>query len=389
MSQVAWHQRIGPWLGVATGPGAYILGGELASRFPTWSFVLIVGLGGLLLTLLLALNGVVHRRRRQRFVLYAAHVFGTQSGKWLLNGLMLLSLLGWFSFHIGISGFSLATLLKGPGWLGALLIGCFMLLLNFIGIRRWNALVWVTSGAALSSVFVALAVVPFTPVSAPSLASPLTLVWGVGSVIAFSIVFAVRCGDFTWDLADDREVLKTALAFYLILSFALSIGALLYRRTGGSNLAELLAQSPAAWLGHVFLILAAVSPSISNIFSGSLNLEALMKLPPWLSALLITIVGVILGATRFDLRLLPFLGWVGTVLPPLVVVMIGIYTLKIRPLASQTLLAWLLGAAVAVLLRIIDSQIYVIAGLVVSSSWILMLYRVGIMELAEASETDR
>ena len=374
MNEARWFQRIGPWLGIATGPGVYILGGELAARFQTGSLILVMVLGVGLQVSLIVINSMIHRRGRQRLVPYAAVLFEGGAGNWLLNSLMALSLIGWFSFYMGISGFGLATLLSLPGWLGSLLLGVTMLLLNFMSIRRWNALVWVTTLAALASAIIALLVVPATPPPGVETAVSLgTLGWGFGAIISYSVVFAVRCGDFTHELADDWEVIKTGLAFSVPLLFGIGVGVLLYRRTGDANLAQLLATSPSAWLGNIFLVLAAVSPSLTNIYSGSLNVQALFKLPLWLTAIIIAVIGIGLGALRFDLQLVLFLDWLGTFLPPLLMVMITPFYLKQPPNVTQNLAAWLLGAGVAIGLKLLNSPLYLLSGMLVTAVYLFTM----------------
>jgi hypothetical protein len=250
---------MGPWLGVATGPGIYILGGNLAANLPPLMLALVIPLGTLVLTSLIVMNGIASRRRREYLVAAVHRTLGRGLGARLLNLMMALSLIGWFSFYSGLSGFSLANLLGLPGWAGSLLLVLSMLLLSEVGLTRWNALVWVTTLAALASALIALFIITADPhPAAAGVVAAGPLFWGIGSIIAYSIVFAVRCSDFTWDLQSDREVVKSGAVFYLTVVIALLIGVALYRRTGEANLAELLARSGSAFstlLGHVPLAL--------------------------------------------------------------------------------------------------------------------------------------
>ncbi|MCB0186357.1 MAG: hypothetical protein KDE31_18945, partial [Caldilineaceae bacterium] len=63
--------------------------------------------------------------------------------------------------------------------------------------------------------------------------------------------------------------------------------ALLYHATGNWNIAEILAQNQSATLGHLFLIVAVVSPLISGWYSGAFALSYLTPLRPNQSILLI------------------------------------------------------------------------------------------------------
>lgn len=368
--RVAWYHRMGPWLGVATGPGIYILGGNLAAHLPPLALALVIPLGTLALTSLILLNGIASRRRREYLVAAVHRTLGRGLGARLLNLVMALSLIGWFSFYSGLSGFSLANLFGLPGWAGSLLLVASMFLLSEVGLTRWNALVWVTTLAALASAVIALLIVSPDPhPAAEGVTGAGPLLWGIGSVIAYSIVFAVRCGDFTWDLESDREVLKSGGVFFITVVIALLVGVALYRRTGEANLAQLLAQSESAvttLLGHIFLVLAAISPSLSNVYSGAYAMRGVAPIPLRLAALIIVVVGFILGANRFDLQLIQFLDWMGTVLPAVLVVLLASAVLPRKPPPGVAIAAWLAGSLATFLLKRTGVEAYVLVGMVFS-----------------------
>lgn len=371
---VPWYQRMGPWLGIATGPGVYILGGALAEQLPPFTLALVLPLGTLVLTGIIVSHGILARRRRENLVREVRRVLGRTLGAKLLNLVMALSLIGWFSFYSGIAGFSLANLLGLPGWLGSLLLVTGLFVLSELGLTRWNALVWVTTLAALAAAFVALIVVdpaPQAPASGPFQVT--SLLWGVGHIIAYSIVFAVRVGDFTWDLESDRDLIKSGLAFAIPFMIALVIGVILFRRAGESNLAQLLSQSESAFLGHIFLLLAVISPSLSNIYSGSFSIRDLAPLPHRAAALIIVLVGFVLGANRFDLRLIRFLEWMGTVLPAVLAVMLATTMLRQKPTPAVAFIAWAIGVLATFFFELWGMETYLFAGAAVSLISLLAL----------------
>lgn len=376
---VPWYQRMGPWLGIATGPGVYILGGALAEQLPPLTLALVLPLGTLVLTSLIVSHGVLARRRRENMVREVRRVLGPGLGSRLLNLVMALSLIGWFSFYSGIAGFSLANLLSLPGWAGSLLLVTALFILSELGLTRWNALVWVTTLAALSAAAVALIVVNPSPQAPASGTFQMTsLLWGVGSIIAYSIVFAVRIGDFTWDLESDRDLIKSGIAFAVPFMIALLIGVILYRRAGESNLAQLLSQSESAFLGHIFLLLAVISPSLSNIYSVSFNIRDLAPLPHRAAALIIVVIGFVLGANRFDLRLIRFLQWMGTVLPAVLAVLLATTVLPRKPPPATAIAAWLLGTVATFFFELWGMETYLWAGAAVSLvSLLALMFLVG------------
>jgi len=364
---VPWYHRAGIWIGIATSPGALIVGGGLAARLPLTALFLAIPIGASILTALTVTQGIISRRRRETLPRRAIFTFGTGFGANLLNLVMVFSTIGWVSFYLGIAGFSLATLLSLSAWIGVLLLVSSALVLNELGLNRWNILVWLTTISALGAALVALSVVepkPILPISEEVGLSP--FLWGIGSVVSYSLVFAVRSSDFTWDLDSDLDVIKDGLAYLLPVLIMFGIGVTLYRTTGESNLADILAQTPSAGLGHIFLVLAVISPILTNFHSGTLALEGLVPLSKRQGALLIGAICFILGATRFDHHLLPFLDLLGAVLIPALVVMLLTAIPARHPSKTTALVVWLAGSAAALIFKIQGNLVHLVVGAVVS-----------------------
>lgn len=373
---VSWYQRAGVWIGIATGPGSLAVGGGLAANLSPALLLVVIPVGVLMLTAVTVAHGIVSRRRREPLVSRASYTFGAGMGAGLLNLAMALALMGWISFYLGIAGFSLATLLGLPGWLGTLLLVGSLLFLNRLGLNRWNALVWVTTISALGAAVVALILVGPEPGPAATPGFGLTqLIWGLGSVIAYSIVFAVRCSDFSWDLATDADVIKDGIAFLIPLLILLGVGVLLYQTTGDWNLADILARTPSAGLGHIFLVLSVISPILSNFHSSALTLESLVSLKRRYAVLLVGAVGFVLGAARFDQQLLGFLDLLGVILPPALVVLLVAALLPRKAPHSATLTAWLLGSLAALMFKLQGHSFHLAVGAIVSFAALHLMIR--------------
>jgi len=371
---VPWFRRAGVWIGIATGPGALTVGGGLAAQLPLPTLLLVVPLGGLALTALAVAQGVSSRRRREPLSRQAANTFGPGAGAGLLNAVMALGMMGWVSFYVGIAGFSLANLLGLPGWAGSLLVAAILLALSEMGLDRWNQLVWLTTLSALGAAIFALVVVGARPVTESMTGIHLDgLLWGVGSVVAYGIVFAVRAGDFTWDLRADSDVYKAGTMLLFPLLIFLGIGAVLYRTVGDWNLADILANTPSAALGHLFLILSIVAPALSGFHSGTLAIKNLVPLSRRQSNGLICAVAFLLGATRFDHQILLFLDLLGAVLPPVLVVMLLMPILEGKVSRVTALAAWLLGAVTAVLLKLQGQTAHMVVGAIVSIATLVIM----------------
>ena len=368
LTGVPWYRRAGGWIGIGINPGSLTLGGGLASRLEFSALLFMVPLGALVLTGLAVTQGIMSRRRQERLAGRATGTFGSGFGAGLLNLLMALSLIGWGSFYVGVAGFSLANLLNLPIWVGALAIVSTLFILSELGINRWNSLVWVTTLSALGVAMVALIAVDAKPSwEMPTAGLGLyELLWVTGSVVAYAIVFALRCSDFTWDLKSDADVAKDGLSLYIPLVISLIIGAILYQATGDWNLADILVQTHLAWLGQLFLLVSIASPTLSGLHSGALALANVTKLGKRQAAGLFCAVNFVLGATRFDYQLLPFLSFIGAILPTALVVMLTSAVLTKKPSKMATLTAWLAGSAAALIFKFQGGLVHIAVGAMVS-----------------------
>ncbi|MEZ4676045.1 MAG: hypothetical protein R2932_17605 [Caldilineaceae bacterium] len=293
---VCWQQRASVWLGIGINPASISTGGGVAMWVPPRHLFWVLPLSVILLILLSMAQGLLGQQQRARLAQLALATFG-RNGAGLLNLLMAIGLVGWSGFHGGVSGASMAALLHLPPWLGALLIFVLLYLLNRLGINRWAALTWITTGAALALTIFALATVSWNGSDAAILsqAQPAfsinNVLRAVSTIIGYATLFSLRTPDFTWDFASRADVIKVKFFLFFPLLFGMSAGALLYRATGNWNIADILAQSHSAMLGHLFLIVAVISPLISGWYSGAFALSYLTPLKPNQSILLICLLG--------------------------------------------------------------------------------------------------
>jgi hypothetical protein len=368
LPNLPWYRRAGAWIGIGINPGSLTVGGGLASQLPLPALLLLIPVGALALTALAVTQGIVGRRRREALAERAASTFGSGLGAGLLNLLMALGMIGWGSFYVGLAGFSLASLLSLPLWVGALTIAGTSFILSELGLNRWNSLVWITTLSALGVAIVALIAVGARPTFEMTTKGLglYELLWVTGSVLAYAILFALRCSDFTWDLNADSDVIKAGLSLLILLMISLSLGAILYQATGDWNLADILVQTHLAWLGQLFLLAAIASPSLSGLHSGALALGSITRLSKRQSSALICTVNFFLGATRFDYQLLPFLSMIGAILPPALVVMLATAVLRPKPSATAALAGWLVGAAVAIAFKAQGQLAHIVVGAAVS-----------------------
>lgn len=375
IKSIRWYQRASVWLGIGINPASISTGGGLATRIPLSDLVWLVPLGALLLTLLCTGQGLLGWRRRQRLSQIASATFGSAWGAGLLNLLMAIGMVGWGGFQGGVSGASAAQLFNLPGWAGALLVVVGLYILSEFGVNRWAALAWMTTGAAIALTLFALVSVDLS-VPTDSQIKPVSLgswIWVSGTIISYATLFSMRNPDFTWDLATRGDVLKANLFLFFPMLFSMGVGALLFRSTGDWNIADVLTQARSAALGHIFLIIAVISPLISGWYSGALALSNLTPLTQRQSTILICAMSFILAVTRFDQLLLPFLGYMGAMLVPALIIILLTNALPDRPRVEHAFMAWMAGAAVAILLQLSGQASHLAAGVLCSVVVLLLL----------------
>lgn len=372
-------------MGLGINPATISLGGGLAERLSLRDLLWIIPIGSLALTLVCIAQGIIGRRRRFQFAQVATSTFGSGYGSKALNLLVVVGMIGWGGFQGGVSGASMAQLLNWPDWAGAVLVISSLLILTQFGINRWSALIWVTTIAALALAIFALVTIDLSPVRA-NLIAPSALtnwLWAIGTTIASAILFSLRTADFSHDMRDDAEVVKANLCLFFTLIFAMFAGALLFGATGAWNIADVLTTSQSAALGHIFLILAVISPLLSGYYSGSLALANISPLTQRQSLFTIGIGGMILAATRFDQQLIPFLGVLGAAVGPVIAIILTSQIFPTQPVKIATNGAWILGAAVAIILQLQGQSIHIFAGAATAAATLFMLYPITSMRTAQ------
>ena len=369
---VRWYQRAAVWLGIGINPAAITLGGGLAAAVSIGWLLVLIPIGAFCLAALSAAAGIAARRQRSALAALSTVVFGVGIGSLVLNLLMGLGMIGWGGFQLGLTGGGLNNLLGIPLWASVLIVGIAYFTLANLELNRWNGLAWVTTTASMALAITALFVAESgTESFAPTGPNSINLAfWVISSCIAYGGLFALRCTDFTWDLQSDREVLIDAAIFFLTVVTSLFIGVILFRRTGSWDLVVVFGNTRLAVLGHLFIIVALTSPALSGLHSGSLALSHVFPISKRIGMVVISTSAMLLGITRFDQSLLPFLGWIGALLPPaLIVILVRSFSPfdKLRagqkPLSPNVAVyAWLSGAAVAVVLKLLGQETSLLIG---------------------------
>lgn len=381
-----WYNRAGIWIGIGINPASITLGGGLASEIAINHLFWLVPISTSLLTLLCVTAGTIGRRRRESFSAWSASTFGDSLGATLINLVMALGMTGWAGFQMGLGGTSLGQLFLLPGWVGVILLSVSVVYLGNLGVNRWNWFVWCTTLSAISMAIIALIIAVGLSEPQPQAAQPLTvgrIFWTIGSILAFASLFSVRSTDFTYDLASDFDVWLDALCFFFTFSTSLLIGILLFRATGSWDLAIILAETPVAIIGQLFLFVSLLAPALSTIHSGALAWKHVLPLSYLQGIIFIVAIGMCLGLLRFDQQLLQFLDWLGAVFPPAIVVLVAAALIEKRLATRFLLAAWIIGATIGLGFKINGQIIHLFAGSLTTLTILIVGYQTQRFTLVE------
>jgi cytosine permease len=302
-------------------------------------------------------------------------IFGSRNG-WALTTTMVLAMIGWCGFYMGVGGAALSDLTGTPQVAGSCALGIVVMGLSLLGQERWNPLTYLTAGCAVALTVITVVAVPTDPPAAIESEPVMGFMVALGGLISYAVVFAMRVPDFTVDIDKRSGVWIVGLTMFVPLVALSALGVSLYARTGLFNLADVLAGTRQPQAGQLFLTLSTIAPSVTAVYSGAISIESLVRVPHRAALGAIAACATVLGATRFDQSLIGFLEVLGAVIPPALVVMLMTPLLARAPRSPHALLAWSSGAATALALHGLSSFAGSIAGCLIAGAWLWLASRV-------------
>jgi cytosine permease len=320
-----WPDKTGPWLGVGASPAAMVLGATIAQRYNGPIPLLSILLGLALMAAFLWFQGIIGLNppvgQGKTFTQVTPQYFSVLMQR-VLGVMLTISMVGWYGFNVGLGGAALSALLHLPGWLGPVLIGVPVLLLTLRGMRIWNV---VATVATVSALLVVLVVVRLSARTLPftmAMHDPLFMLADVAVFVGYAAVFSIRSPDFSAGLSyrGDLSIL-VALFCGAMIGVALA-GVGLQQGTGSADLVGVLAGPDGLAVGNLLVAMAVIAPAFTTLFSGVPALRAATGLPVNRGMVFITVIGLGLAISRFDLWLRPWLVVLAATLPPITVTMV-------------------------------------------------------------------
>lgn len=374
-----WYLRLGAWIGVGTAPGALMAGGGIAaSTAGAWRLPAVVG-GVVGLVALAVLGGQRGWATRATTVQLARQTFGGAVGERLVALFVTVGVCGWCGIYIGVCAGAFQQLWGVPPAVTAGVFAGAMWVLYLTGFARWNLLVGLTGAASVgvaalvTSAVAAAGGLPAT--TAARYQGPAALLFGVGVVVAYGGVFALRAADFTWDAHRSSDVVRAGAVLGLASLIFLLLGVEVFNRAGSFDLSTLVNRTALPVVGALLLLLASIAPTVSGMHSGALGVHSLLGWRSGAGAAVTAAGSSALGALRVDLHLLGVLALLGAAMPPL----IGVLLVHRASNASwHAWLSWAAGSVTALVLVLVQYPAAVLIGIVTSAATMFLLGRLNV-----------
>lgn len=347
---------------------AFVMGAELAHALGALQAIQASLAGGAILGLLAALAGAAGARAHSTTYELIQQAFGHRGAR-LANGVLGLSVLGWYGVVATMFGHALASVspaLAGavPGW-ALVLVGCVLTTVTaMVGFRALDWLSAITTPLKLALLLFTFASAlrnGLGPAWAHVPSTPMAFGSGVSMVAGGLMVGAVLSPDICRFARSPRHAaLGCALAYGLGFPAVLTLAGLPSLASGERDLVQIMLALGLGVPAMLIVVLTAWSTNSFNLYSATLVGATLRpRQAQWQLSAVAGTVGTVLGLAGISDMLVPYLLWLGILIPPIA----GIYLVREwmngRAAGSATapppawrpaaLLAWLLGSGWAAL----------------------------------------
>jgi len=322
--------------------------------------------GGALLALVAAVAGIVGARSRKSTYELIVDAFG-HTGARLINGLMGLSLIGWFGVIAALFGESLGLLLKGIWsemvsiWilLGAVLV-TVTIFWGFKALNRISLFITPLSMALLVWVVWAALDNGMAPVLRARVEPSLSIGNGISLVAGGLFVGATLVPDLCRYARDSwHAALACMLAFGLCDPIVLSLSGIAALASGEQDLIELMLVLGLGVPALVIVLLTAWETNAGNLYSSCLVARTIWPTRPWWQLVLGGgILGTIVALSGWTQDLTGFLTVLSLAIPPVAAIYLVHYLcVQCWPIPAcewrwSALITWVIGVACATCLHL-------------------------------------
>lgn len=336
-----WYQQAAVWLGCGFCLAAFSLGGSLAEGLGFGNACLALLIGCVVLTLMSGLIGAIGANTHLSSSVTSRFTFGIGGAK-IFGLICAVSLFGWFGYQcsfFGQSAVAVVEMAAGMTMNESLLTvigGLAMMITAIVGYRGIKALsnfgVPMLFVLVIAAVIKTLTQVPFGDiVSAGPVGTPMNLGSGIVLVVGSFAVGASMIPDFSRysKTVKDSNIgcfLGYGAGYFLIVL----MGMIFTYAFGENNFTNILINKLGfGYIAAFVLIVATWTTNDNNLYQSVLGIsnavDGLVKVPRIGLTVVVGIISTAFGALGVVNIFVPFLSFLGVVIPPLAAVIIADY----------------------------------------------------------------
>ncbi|WP_369981561.1 cytosine permease [Xanthomonas bundabergensis] len=306
-------------------------GSLLGQGMPLPRALLAIVLGMAILAGYGGLQGWLGGRYGVSTVVLAREAFGS-AGARLLGGVLALTLgIGWFGWQLAFFADTLHAMFPAAAWASvtaaSLWGGALMIVTALFGYRALASLSVVALPLKAGLVLWGLSLAARHAGAGGGIAHPpLALFEGVALVVGNAAIGAVIFPDLTrYARSPLQGALASASGYFLGGLVSLSAGAMFVQVAGaaGGTLPAAMAAAGMGTAGFLILLFAQWTTNTSNLYSGTLGLAGVLRLPSALSCIGMGVLGICIALSGDQQRFVPFLTALGHYVPPIAGVMLA------------------------------------------------------------------
>lgn len=313
----------------------FVLGNAL-----TFSEVVIAAILGAAIFGLIAIPAsLVGAKTRISTYMLSQVVFGKNSGK-LIAIIIGVTLFGWFGINLSVFAISLQEILSHlfsstPNLLTlTILSGVLMISTAIFGFKGLHKL----SIIAVPLLLILLFASTYVALTSGNIADmfqhsgEITLGTAISLVVGSMIVGAVITPDFTRYAKTGTHGMGAAIfGWVLMLPLLLILSALASAATGTAEFTEVMYGLGLALPAFIILFFASWTTNDNNLYNASLGLTVIFrKYNKWQITLVAGIIGVILAALGILNQFIPWLLFLGVLIPPIASIYIADYLFNFK-----------------------------------------------------------
>jgi len=309
-------------------------GAALSQGLTVGQALLAIFVGNCILVFYAGFAGAIGAREGLGTYMLMRHSFG-RSGSTLISVIFAITLVGWYAWQCGFFGLTIHAMFPQAGLVTHPVVagiwgGVLMMLTAYFGMKGLSVVSWVAGPLILLAAVIGI-VVSISRIggweialSLPSV-GPIDFATGVTMVVGGFAVGAVIQPDISrYSKGPLVSVSATAAGFMFAHGAVLFGGFIMAIAIGTTDMAVAMLAILGGW-SLIVLIVAQWTTNDNNLYSSSLGLSNVIKLPKKKIVLIVGTIATIIGAMGLGPLFAGWLVMLGVSIPPVAGIMIADY----------------------------------------------------------------